>query len=65
MEDQLKFEDEIMNDKKDLRDYIKVLESKLFATENEHEIELLNLRERMVAIRQEESQQLKDQIIKN
>lgn len=45
-----------------MKEYIKQIEDKLFEKEKEHEIELINLKERMARIRDEEVEGLKQQI---
>ena len=44
---------------------MKTLEDKLFEKEKQHEIELINLKERMSKIREEEVDELKKQIKRN
>lgn len=44
---------------------MKVLEDKLFEREKENEIQLINLKERMSKLREEEVEELKNQLKKN
>ena len=65
LEERYKIQQELINEKKELREYIKTLEEKIFEKEKENEMELINLKERMSKIREEEVEELKQQIKNN